>query len=104
MEGKHPNLPSLGLNVFRYEIFDDGQVYSVVMERVDGGTLADYVSRKGGLPEPLAARLAWDVVSAVQHLHDLRIIHRDISPGNILLVERDPSTVPVGGRETRLHR
>jgi len=84
-------------NVHRiYEIFDDGKSYRIVMEYVGGGTLEDLMRREKRLDETTAARIAWDVLSALRHIHDMRIIHRDIKAENILLVDKNPEAVSSG--------
>ena len=42
-----------------------------------------------GLPEFRVLKIAHDISSALEYLHDKQIIHRDIKPGNIIL--KDPS-------------
>eukprot|EP00188_Purpureofilum_apyrenoidigerum_P006388 Plantae.Rhodophyta-Purpureofilum_apyrenoidigerum.ctg9873.p1 GENE.Plantae.Rhodophyta-Purpureofilum_apyrenoidigerum.ctg9873~~Plantae.Rhodophyta-Purpureofilum_apyrenoidigerum.ctg9873.p1 ORF type:complete len:628 (+),score=101.33 Plantae.Rhodophyta-Purpureofilum_apyrenoidigerum.ctg9873:350-2233(+) len=84
-------------NVHRiYEIFDDGKAYLIVMERVAGGTLEELMLREKYLDEVTASRIAWDILSALRHIHGMRIIHRDIKAENILLVNKDPRAVPFG--------
>ncbi len=59
----------------------------LVMEFVEGGTLADRIAR-GALPLPLALALATDVLDGMQHAHEAGVIHRDLKPENILIVDR----------------
>ncbi len=79
---RHRNLVAvLGLGV------DDG-LYYVVMEYVDGGDLAGAT-----LPEPLALHVIGELALGLAHLHAARdehglplgIVHRDVSPGNVLV-------------------
>ncbi len=63
----------------------DGQPY-VVMDLCEGGNLGDLMQRLGGpLPERLAARIGAQVACGLQCLHEKKMVHRDIKPGNIML-------------------
>ncbi len=62
--------------------------FLLVMEYVDGETLAARIGREGPLPVPVVLDLARQLLDAVGHLHELGILHRDIKPSNIL-VTRD---------------
>jgi serine/threonine-protein kinase len=75
----HPNIVS---------VFDWGQehgTYYIVMEYVDGRTLADIVRNDGPLPPERAVDVAMDVAAALGHAHAAGVLHRDIKPGNILV-------------------
>lgn len=56
----------------------------IVMEYVDGPTLADRIL-SGPLAEKEALRMARDVAEALGALHRLHIVHRDVKPSNIML-------------------
>ncbi|KAK6924587.1 KEN domain, partial [Dillenia turbinata] len=43
--------------------------------------------RANGCPSPLLLKLMRDVVSGLEHLHDLGIIHRDLKPQNVLIIK-----------------
>ncbi|MBV9090003.1 MAG: serine/threonine protein kinase [Mycobacteriaceae bacterium] len=55
----------------------------IVMERLPGASLADYIAR-GPLPQPLVRSVLDDVLAALAAAHEAGILHRDIKPGNIL--------------------
>ena len=82
------------------EVDDGGVGPYIVMEYVEGGTLADLLSRcferaggRAGLPLGIAARVMLDVLFGLQAAHELRdtdgsplsLVHRDVSPQNILV-------------------
>ena len=62
----------------------DDLVY-LVMEAIDGGSLADRLNREGKLSIEEAARIFSEVASALAHAHKRGVIHRDIKPQNVLL-------------------
>ncbi|HEY5836454.1 serine/threonine-protein kinase, partial [Streptomyces sp.] len=77
---RHPNV------VIIHHIVD-GPEYPypwLVMELVDGGSLADRLER-GPLTVPEAARIGRGVLSALRAAHAAGVQHRDVKPGNVLL-------------------
>jgi hypothetical protein len=58
-----------------------------VMPFVDGESLRDRLEREGQLPVFDAVRIASEVASALEYAHRQGVIHRDIKPGNILLLQ-----------------
>jgi beta-lactam-binding protein with PASTA domain/tRNA A-37 threonylcarbamoyl transferase component Bud32 len=63
---------------------DDG-VHFIVMEYIEGRTLADYVTGGGRIMPERAIDIAIDVCRALEAAHAQGVIHRDIKPGNIML-------------------
>lgn len=57
----------------------------IVMELVQGGSLADLLARRGALPPAQVALIGMQVLSALMAAHRAGITHRDIKPANILL-------------------
>jgi eukaryotic-like serine/threonine-protein kinase len=73
----HPNLVSV------YDFGEDERPY-LVMEYVEGGTLADRIA-DGTAHELDSGRLARELLAALEHIHSAGIVHRDIKPGNVLI-------------------
>ena len=78
----HPNAVTL-YDVIPASPADDA-VY-LIMEYVDGATLAQVMEREGPLSEPRAAGIALQMLSILDAAHALGIVHRDIKPANIML-------------------
>ena len=64
---------------------DEGRPY-IVMEHVEGGTVADRIERTTALPAPgEAIRLLGQLCDGLGHAHAKKLVHRDIKPQNLLL-------------------
>ena len=74
----HPNLVS----VFDTETYEEGVF--IVMEYVEGETLADALAR-GPLETRRALEILRALASALDHVHAQGIVHRDVKPANVLL-------------------
>jgi serine/threonine protein kinase len=68
----------------------------LVMEFIDGETVAERLRRRGRLPAAEAIAIARQTASALQAAHERGIIHRDLKPENLMLA-KDPA-VPGGER------
>ncbi len=79
----HPNI----CEVYDLGLLDDGSPY-LVMEKLIGTTLADRISREGGLPFDEIIDVMTQVLSGLIAAHDKGIVHRDIKPENIFLARR----------------
>jgi serine/threonine-protein kinase len=82
----HPNIGSI------YGFEDQDGVHALVLELVEGPTLADRLAR-GPLPIDEALALARQIADALEAAHEQGLIHRDLKPSNIKV--RDDGTVKV---------
>ena len=74
----HPNIAAL------YGVEEAGPLRGLVMELVDGATLAELIQQSPrGLPLEEALPLARQIVDALEAAHDHGIVHRDLKPTNI---------------------
>jgi tRNA A-37 threonylcarbamoyl transferase component Bud32 len=63
----------------------DGDTAYIVMELLEGGSLADRLERRGPIPPRQACLWLADVLDALGRAHALEVYHRDLKPQNILL-------------------
>src|SRR4029450_2816477 len=75
-------------NVIRVFDFVDGEIPFLVLELLEGQTLADRLGRDGALSPAEAARIAAAVADGLDMAHRAGILHRDIKPSNIMLTAR----------------
>ncbi|MCW5823246.1 MAG: protein kinase [Cyanobacteria bacterium TGS_CYA1] len=80
-------------------VFDFGQTTDstpyMVMEYLEGQTLADLIKEKGKLDCKTAIPIFAQVAAAMSYAHNNGVIHRDIKPSNVLLVELGQSVMQV---------
>jgi serine/threonine-protein kinase len=67
---------------------EDGSFY-LVLEFVEGQSLAKLVAKQGALGPLRALRIARQIVEALHAAHGVGIVHRDLKPENVMLVVKD---------------
>ena len=82
----HPNIGAI------HGVEDSGSTHALVLELVDGPTLADRIAR-GPMPLDEALPIARQIAEALEAAHEQGIVHRDLKPANISL--RGDGTVKV---------
>ncbi|WP_437707277.1 serine/threonine-protein kinase [Sorangium sp. So ce448] len=76
------------VQVFDHGVTPDGAPY-IVMELLEGEDLKRRLERLGALPPPEVARIVSQAAKALGRAHQLGIVHRDIKPDNLFLLDLD---------------
>ena len=77
----HPNIVEM------YDVGEDDGRYYIVMEYVQGKTLKSLVKKRGALTLPEVIDIMTQLCSAIICAHDSYIIHRDIKPQNVMILD-----------------
>ena len=76
---QHPNL---------VKVYDEGVqdgVHFFAMEYFPGESLHKFLQKQGPLPVEVALRIVGEVVTAIGHIHQEGLIHRDVKPSNVMV-------------------
>lgn len=68
-----------------HDVVEQDERPYIVMELIDGGSLADRISAHGPVEAAEAARIGADLLSALRAAHAAGVLHRDIKPANVLV-------------------
>lgn len=68
-----------------FDLVDEGDVHWLVMEYVEGTTLAGLVQQRGALDPAQAAAIVGQAADALSAAHEAGIVHRDVKPSNMLV-------------------
>jgi serine/threonine protein kinase, bacterial len=85
--GEHDQVPRL------YAYFCEADLFYLVEEYVEGDTLTQKVQREGAQSEAIVKAMLVNLLPAIVHVHQQKIVHRDIKPDNILLRRSDQKPV-----------
>jgi Tol biopolymer transport system component len=75
----HPHICTL------YDVGSEGDTHFLVMERLEGESLAERIAAQGGLPFDEVLEIGAQIASALAAAHKAGITHRDLKPANIML-------------------
>jgi len=78
----HPNIATI------HGLEDSGDTHALVMELVEGPTLADRI-KAGPIPVDESIRIARQIADALEYAHERGIIHRDLKPANVKVTNDD---------------
>jgi serine/threonine protein kinase len=79
----HPNVVGV------YDAGEDAGCPFIVMEYVEGRTLAELLGERGRLPADEAVALGLQACHGLEHAHEAGLVHRDVKPQNLLLRRSD---------------
>src|SRR5262245_42644400 len=77
----HPNV------VRAFQLGESAGKHYLVLEYLDGDTLDEVLERRKKLPPVEAVRIVHEALLGLQHIHERGMIHRDLKPGNLMLVD-----------------
>ncbi len=77
----HPNIVKV------YDVSFGDRLQYIVMEYIEGITLKEYIEKQGFIEWQQVLYFVIQILRALQHAHDKGIVHRDIKPQNIMLLE-----------------
>ena len=77
----HPNIVKV------HDVIQDGKSQFIVMEYMDGITLKEYIEKVSVINWKEAVHFTVQILRALQHAHDRSVIHRDVKPQNIMLMD-----------------
>lgn len=77
----HPNIVKV------YDVSFGDMIQYIVMEYIDGITLKEYIEMQGVLSWKEVVHFTTQILKALQHAHERGIVHRDIKPQNIMLLQ-----------------
>ena len=77
----HPNIVKV------YDVSFGDRMQYIVMEYIDGITLKEYIDQQEEFKWKEAVHFTVQILRALQHAHDKGIVHRDIKPQNIMVLQ-----------------
>lgn len=77
----HPNIVEV------YDVGEEDGQYYIVMEYIEGKTLKQLINKRGALTIPEVIDIMTQLTDGLAHAHEAYIIHRDIKPQNIMILD-----------------
>ena len=84
---KHPNIVQV------FDAFEENGTAYYIMEYIEGESLSSIIKRGGALDEATVVHYIRQVADALNHIHERKIMHLDIKPGNVMLRSKDNSAM-----------
>lgn len=83
------------VKLHEHHVADEERLFGMVLELLERGNLAEHIknSEDGRMREFEVVQMAFDVLSALEFMHDQDVIHRDLKPANIVLTKRGDRVV-----------
>ncbi|OIJ99126.1 serine/threonine-protein kinase [Streptomyces colonosanans] len=76
---RHPHI------IVVHDVVEHEERPYIVMELIDGGSLAERIAARGPVDAPEAARIGVDLLGALRRAHGAGVLHRDLKPANVLM-------------------
>jgi serine/threonine protein kinase len=80
---KHPNVAIL----YDFAALPEEGSFYMVWEHIKGEDIGEWIRRNGPFPAPLAIRLGIQALRGLEAIHATGVIHRDLSPDNLMITE-----------------
>uniref|UniRef100_A0A672MPX7 non-specific serine/threonine protein kinase n=1 Tax=Sinocyclocheilus grahami TaxID=75366 RepID=A0A672MPX7_SINGR len=80
---QHPNIITL------HDVYENRTDVVLILELVSGGELFDFLAQKESLCEEEATEFIKQILNGVQYLHSKKIVHFDLKPENIMLLDNN---------------
>ncbi|CAF3753055.1 unnamed protein product [Adineta steineri] len=85
----HPNIITV------HDVFENKHEIILVLELVSAGELFHYIAEKDALNEEEAAKFILQILEGVRHMHEKNIVHLDLKPENIMLLEKNKTQIKI---------
>lgn len=83
----HPNIIKV------YEFYQDPRFFYMVIELCTGGELFERIQNEHNFNEKTAAKIMYQVLSAVNYCHKNKVVHRDLKPENVMYESLKPDSL-----------
>lgn len=87
---KHPNIIKV------LESFETNNTVYYAMDFIEGGSLDDYIARKGHLSEKEMLEISNQILDALSYMHSKNMLHLDLKPGNVMMNRGKPVLIDFG--------
>lgn len=87
---KHPNIVRV------VESFELNNTVYYAMDYIEGGSLDEYITRKGNLSEEETVKISHQIFEALSYMHSRKVLHLDLKPSNIMMNRGKPVLIDFG--------